>query len=146
MFGFGKQKTIKTKKKITGPKVNGKTPIAPDEFFDGLDSSKGVYDQGGQMGQNIVLGRMDKLMVPGNVCGRVTGFWTPKPSNGDYLKVNMRSGNVGVYQFTNIGAGWTADRDQHPFGPRDYFEADIIWLGYEQDLGSCDRETFKFED
>lgn len=146
MFGFSKQKTVKPKKKITGPKVNGKTPIAPDELFDGLDSSKAVYDQGGQMGRNIVLGKMDKKLVPGNTCGRVTGFWTPKPSSGDYLKINMRSGNVGVYQFANIGAGWTADRDTHPFGPRDYFEADIIWLGYEQDFGKYDRETFKFED
>lgn len=146
MFRFGRQKTIKAKKKIAGPKVNGKTPIAPDEFFDGLNPSKTVYGQGGQMGQNIVLERMDKTMVPGNLCGHVNGFWTPKPSNGDYLRVHMQSKKYMICAFANVGAGWTADKDKHPFGPKDYFEADIILIGYEEELGKYDRETFKFED
>lgn len=146
MFGFGKQKTVKPKKEITGPKVGNKTPIAADELFDGLDPSKTVYTQGGQFGRNIVMGKMIDPMVRGNVCGRVDGFWTPKPSNGDYLKVGMRSGNVAVFKFANIGAGWTADRKQHPFGPTDYFEADIIWISYEQDLGKFNRETFRFDE
>ena len=143
-FGFGKQKTIKPKKKITGPTIKGKTAIAPDEFFDGLDPSKPVYTQGGQMGRNIAIRSYDDPMIPGNIAGRVEGFWTPKPSNGDYFKVNMRSGRIMVYQFANIGIGWTADRETHPFGPRDYFEADIIMIGYEDELGRYNRDNFKF--
>ena len=137
MFGFGKQKTVKAKKKITGQKMNGLTPIAPDEFFDGLNPARRVYGQGGMMGQNIALSDMRKTLVPGNVCGHVSGHWTPIPSEGDYLKVNMSSGNVGVYQMVNI----KDVPDVH-----DMFFADIIWLCYEQYLGGANRETFKFDD
>jgi hypothetical protein len=146
MLGFGRQKTIKPKKKITGKPIKGLTPIAPDEFFDGLDPSKRVYTQGGMMGQNIVLERFFDPQVYGNICGRVSGFWTPKPREGDYLKAKMRSGNIAVFQFANVSDGWTADRKNNPFGPRDYFEADILYLGYEQDLGRFNRDSFKFSD
>ena len=131
-----KTTTVKPKKKIKGSKQNGLTPIAPDEFFDGLDSSKRIYGQGGMMGQNISLGRMIKLLIPGNLCGDITGHWTPIPNEGDYLRVHQRSGNWGIYKIVNI----REDNNVH-----DMFFADLIWLGYEQVMGTCDRKTFKFE-
>ncbi len=125
------------KKKIKSrPQANGLTAIAPDEFFDGLDPSKKVYGQGGMMGQNIALSSLIKLMVPGNLCGRVTGHWTPIPNEGDYLRVHQRSGNWAIYKMVNI----RPEREVH-----DLFFADIIWLGYEQIMGTADRKTFKFE-
>ena len=142
MFGIGKSEEEKVEAKTE--KVRQKwIKTLPAELFEGLDPSHKVLGQGGQWGRNIVLGKLKQGMKPGEVVGDVHGFWSPNPVDGDYLKVNMRSGNRGVFKLTGIGKGWTANKDKHPFGPKDYFEAKIIWLGYEQDMGVFDRTTIK---
>ena len=143
MFGFGKSKEEKAADKAEKERQKN-IKAMPAEFFDGLDKNRSVYTQGGRMGQNITPGTMKRDMAPGQIVCSVEGFWTPKPVDGDYLKVNMRSGNVAIFKFTGLNPGWTADRDKHPFGPRDYFEGQLIWICYEQELGTYNRDTITF--
>lgn len=86
-------------------------------------SSARHYTQGGMWGRNISFPRgWDKNQAQ----QFVMGHWTPKPSKGDLLFVDMQSGKTAVCIFDEV----------YYYGdPPDMFKGTVSTLGYENELG-----------
>lgn len=83
-----------------------------------------IFHMGGVWGYHIEF--WDKPSSAGmSTIQSVWGHYTPTPSDGDILEMDMKSGKITLWVFYNC---------RYPGNPDDMFFADISFLGYKDEI------------